>query len=367
MNRLKLLIVEDNEADLNSCKDCISDFQKEKECCIELIECKSIDEAFKVLDMTYDGAIIDIKLDTQGDEGNKILDKIRETQLRIPIAVLTATPGNVDKKPNYIGVYKKGEAGSGYADLLNEFWEIYNTGLTRIMGGRGKFEDSLGRIFNENLMLEKYRKKWIEYGNKDAKRTEKALLRHILSYLFQLLEEDDDSCFPEEFYLVSPVVPVIKTGSIVIKKESRQKFVVMTPACDLIIRTDSAGNRKRDTDRFLIVEIDSQSDVLPDYESANFSKDKEEKWKNTFRNKKSFYHWLPQTSFFDGGFVNFRKLSDIEIDVFNEKFGKPVAQISPLFVKDMVARFSAYYARQGQPEIDFSSILVSFQLSHNEN
>ena len=32
-------------------------------------------------------------------------------------------------------------------------------------------------------------------------------------------------------------------------------------------------------------------------------------------------------------------------------------QISPSFVKDIVARFSSYYARQGQPNIDFTKFM----------
>ena len=31
--------------------------------------------------------------------------------------------------------------------------------------------------------------------------------------------------------------------------------------------------------------------------------------------------------------------------------------ISPPFVKDIVARFSSYYARQGQPNIDFNKLM----------
>jgi len=366
MSDLKIMIVEDNETDLNSCQDCVHDFEQEKKCKIELVICKTIDEAFKRLDMTFDGAIIDIKLGTQGtgDEGNKVLDKIKETNLRIPVAILTATPGSVEQKPNYIGVLKKGSPGSSYTDLLNQFWEIYNTGLTRIMGGRGKIEESLGCVFNENLMPEQYRKKWIEYGKKDTLRTEKALLRHVFSHLFQLLDEDgDNSYFPEEVYLIAPETPEIKTGSIVVERESNQRFVVMTPACDLVVRNSGTIN----TDRILVVEIDTQATVFPDHPSTNLSKTQKGNLKEAYNNKKSFYyHWLPKTDFFDGGFVNFRKLSAWEIDKFEKKFGKPIIQISPPFVKDMIARFSAYYARQGQPEIDTNSFLASAQLPHDE-
>jgi hypothetical protein len=341
---LKLLIVEDNDQDLNTCRDYVNDFKRKNLCNIELIVCKTIEEAFQKLDMTFDGAIIDIKLDTQGtgDEGNIVLNKIREAHLRIPVAVFTATPGSVEEVPGYIGIFKKGSHGPQYKDLLLQFLDIYNTGLTRIMGGRGKIEDFLGRVFNENLMPEQYRKKWIEYGRKDTSRTERALLRYALNHLFQLLDEDDDKYFPEEFYLTSPLNPGIKTGNIAIDKERQLKFVVLNPACDLVIR----GDGKMKTDKILIVEIDTQEVVFTKYSST---KDQENLLKN---NLTTYYHWLPKTDFFDGGFVNFRKLFSLEIDEFNAKFGKPIVQISSPFVKDIVSRFSVYYARQGQPEIE---------------
>jgi hypothetical protein len=37
---------------------------------------------------------------------------------------------------------------------------------------------------------------------------------------------------------------------------------------------------------------------------------------------------------------------------FKNKFKKPKIQISVAFTKDIVSRFSSYYARQGQPNFD---------------
>ena len=35
----------------------------------------------------------------------------------------------------------------------------------------------------------------------------------------------------------------------------------------------------------------------------------------------------------------------------------PSIQISPPFVKDIVARFSSFYSRQGQPTVDFDELM----------
>ena len=80
---------------------------------------------------------------------------------------------------------------------------------------------------------------------------------------------------------------------------------------------------------------------------------KENRLRDVFNNNYTdYYHWLPETDFFDGGILNFRKLTSLNKDCFDEKFAKPEIQISPSFVKDIVSRFSSFYARQGQPDID---------------
>ena len=66
-----------------------------------------------------------------------------------------------------------------------------------------------------------------------------------------------------------------------------------------------------------------------------------------------YYHCLPQTDFFDLGFLDFRRLWAVpehKIDAYFENSRR--IQIAPPFIKDIVARFSSYYARQGQPTID---------------
>ncbi len=362
MADFKLLLVEDNYQDIRSCRDCVNDFKQEKSCDIELVECTSVQEAFEKLDNSFDGAIIDLKLSDKGDEGNQVVRQIEESHFRIPVAILTGTPNAADSGFAYIGVFKKGEKGAGYADLLDRFWGIHNTGLTHIMGGRGIIEETLNNVFRKNILPQK--DKWVLYGEKNPSRTEKALLRHTLSHLLQLLDDDDERYFPEEVYLKPPLNDNIRTGSVVKGKSDNQKrFVVMNPACDLVVR----GNGKCNTDRILIVEIDSQTSLFPTYPATGLNKSQQKELEKAYRNNKSaYYHWLPGTNFFEGGFLNFRKLSSFDIEDFNDKFEKPDVQISPYFVKDMVARFSAYYARQGQPDIDFDDFINALAKQQKE-
>jgi hypothetical protein len=359
MKVFRLLIVEDNDQELATCRDTIARYKDEKHREVDLIACKNVEEAFEKLDNSFDGAIIDLKLGNQGDEGNQVVKRIAESYFRIPVAILTGTPDVADSNFAYIGVFKKGDPDAGYDNLLDRFWEIYNTGLTRIMGGRGIIEETLNNVFRKNLLPKK--DKWVAYGEKEPCRTEKALLRYALNHLLQLLDDDGERCFPEEIYLIPPLTDKIRTGSIVREKSSEQRFVVMTPACDLVIRGEGKSkNGKYKTDRILIVEIEKQDEVL-EQALKNITKTdkKKKKLEAVFGNSYTdYYHWLPEIdSCKGGGFLNFRKLISLPKENFDKEFDKPEIQISPFFVKDIVARFSAYYARQGQPDIDFTHLI----------
>jgi len=354
MYDFRLLFVEDDVQFMDLFQKDVNEFENDKKCKIDFVKCENLNEAFEVLDNSFDGAIIDLRLDTQGDgdEGNKIIEKIRNSRIRIPVAILTGTPDVTDQDFSYIDVYIKGRI--EYREILNRFWEIRNTGLTNIMGGRGQIEDALYRVFNEKLMPEL--NKWIEYGKNKPDLAEKGLLRHVLSYMIQFLDKKDEKYFPEEVYLTQSGTSVFETGSIVKEKESGHKYIVMTPTCDLVIRSDG----KRNTDIVLIAEIESHSLLFPGYPYPNLNKADEEKLKKAYGNNKSnYYHWLPETNVFEGGFINFRKIFSYTINDFISKFDVLNIQISPAFIKDIIARFSFYYARQGQPEIEYNQFLHS--------
>ena len=155
MSVFRLLVVEDNEDELSVCRDTVARYIDETKRQVEIVECKSVNDSFEKLGNpknSCDGAIIDLKLDDHGDEGNLVISRIKESNHRIPVAILTGTPNVADSDFPFIGVFKKGDPGAGYADLLDRFWEIYNTGLTHIMGSRGIIEKMLNTVFHKSLL-----------------------------------------------------------------------------------------------------------------------------------------------------------------------------------------------------------------------
>ena len=340
MSTMKILLVEDSEEQQQAFTDSVEVFNdKNKPSCVKYEIAKNTSDALDEIDGSYDGAIIDLKLGSCDQGGNEVVSELKESLFRMPVIFVTAFPGDVIEHPSIIKKRRRDDG--SYEDDLLLFQEIKNTGLTNIMGGRGKIEDVLTEVFLKNLLPQ--RGTWIEYGRNDSPRTEKALLRYALNHLLQLLEDDEDKCYPEEVYLHPPLTDEIRTGSIVEDKNESRSFVVMTPACDLVVR-----DSEQETDIILLVaEVDSIKAT-----SAG-------KLKEVFKNKKLHSHWLPRTGFFEGGFINFRKLTALKDKEFREKFDVPQIQISPFFMKDITARFSSYYARQGQPDIDSSKFVDS--------
>ena len=350
MSLLKLLFVEDDESDLNTYHSTLKRYKKQNtERQIETVTAATKNRALDVLDNSFDAAIIDLKLADKGDEGNDVIREIHN-RYRIPIAVFTGTPDNVDSDLNFIGVFKKGE--TGYDEILNELYDVYDTGITRIMGGRGIIEKTMNRIFWNNILP--HLEIWKNYGRSESLRTEKALLRYTLNHLIQILD-DDEFCFPEEMYIFPPLSENLKTGSIVKQKDGDTCYVVLNPACDLVLR--NSGEIK--TDRIMLLETENVNNVVnPALNEITNKSKKEKKLKNIFGNNYTdYYHWLPKTIFFHGGFLNFRKISTLTQVDFEDSFENPGIQISPHFVKDILSRFSSYYARQGQPDIDQKKII----------
>jgi hypothetical protein len=176
-----------------------------------------------------------------------------------------------------------------------------------------------------------------------------------LNHLMQLLDDDEEECFPEEVYIHPPLQDGLRTGSIVKRKEDKKLSVVLTPACDLVIR--ESGQVK--TDKILLVEIDEETKVYGHILDKMATKEEKEKTLQTILNNRHslYHHWLPTTTFFPGGFINFRKLSTLSKKDCLKQYDAPDIQVSPHFVKDILSRFSSYYARQGQPHVECSQII----------
>lgn len=341
---IKLLLVEDDEDVRLGFIRSVDRFNHEKGTEISVVECKTLDDALGKLDRTFDGAVIDMKLGDKGGEGNEVLKVIDELNLRMPIVVLTGTPSEANHTYVHIDVQKKGEADNIL--ILEDFRQIHASGLTKVMGTRGVLEKSLSDVYKNNILNQKAA--WKAYGVADPEKSERALMRHVLNHLIQMVDLDEESCVPEEFYIYPPVGEALRTGSVVRARKGGGHHLVINPLCDLTLRANGEFNARM----IMLCKISSLTECeehLP--ENKQNSAGKRSLKENLDGNKKNSYHAVPKTAFFPGGYIDFESIMSVPKSKFSEDFEKPFLQISPAFVKDITARFSAYYGRQGQPTL----------------
>lgn len=344
MSKCKLLLVEDDSGQIDIFNSDKKRLEREKEITFDVEYAKSYDEAIEKLDKSYDGTIIDLRLDGDDPEtysGNQLIEKILK-EYRIPIAIYTATPLQSDTWPPHVKLYKRSE--TRYREVLEEFYTWYQTGITKVVGSRGFLEEKLDQIFWERLLP--LLDVWKQYSDNEAE-SEKAVLRFTVNHLMEYLDGDSDTFLPEEVYITPPIRAGIHTGSIVQHNENERYFVVLTPACDLVIR--SSGEPK--TSDILLCEIESLKSAQGFTDTKKRVK-REDFLKNLANNNsgRPYLHFLPQTQCFAGGLINFRKIHTIQPNAFNDTYSIR-HKISSAFIKDIVARFSTYYSRQGQPKV----------------
>lgn len=232
---MNVLLVEDDQTSVNDCYDIVNEFYKDK---IAIITAKDIGEAQGKLPGDIDVAIVDIRLGNNANDGNEVIKKFDEFCLRLPTVAHTATPANVDDS-RVLKTFTRGEV--TYKDIFDYLLSVYNTGITEIVGKKGLLETGINKYYNS--VFKNQCDAWIEKINNDIdpEKVKKSLLRSVIYHLEQVLENDDEKTFYEEFYLTPVDNTTLHTGSILIEERTQRYFTVMSPACDLVVRTELIG------------------------------------------------------------------------------------------------------------------------------
>jgi len=364
-NDLRLLIVEDDPKQIKVYEQQINFYNSNNETRIIHDIITNRNEGLKVLkEADYDGAIVDIKLSSTNpeDNGNEIIRQIKE-DLRFPVRVYTAFDDLDDDllvESEFYRIYKRvGERSKTVQDILEELVAIYKTGITKILGKRGTIEGYLKDIFWNHLS--------VSFGNwvREAQtedNVEKILLRHTLSHLRECLDISDsggfDNYHPAEVYITKPINSNIHTGLILKKNDDGQSFIVLTPLCDL------AQGKAKKIVLALIEKHDMQyvTDLKNKIKSSECDSDEKEKaevaLKDLLRNTHSLkYHFLPVVNGI-GGFINFQKITSFAKSEIATNFSF-VATVTNKFRKEIIARFTHYYSRQGQPNFNIDRVYDS--------
>ena len=304
------------------------------------------------LDNIYHGAIIDLDLAGKGgedDSGRAIIDIIKN-RLRFPVFVISGTIHNLNEEEKQENdLYRVVDRDDSNFDFIDEFRKIHSTGITDILNRTGKIEEYMNIIYWQHLSTSL--KPWIEETDRSNEEKKQSLIRYFIFHLQEYLDlsteadEEFSDYFPAEFFITGPVKSKMFTGDVF--TYNNFKYVVITPACDF-------GNSK--VDRVLCLKINDLNQISDKFISSNMTSSAKKELKPLLTNNKPRYHFIPSLYFknisHDAGIIDFQNQVSFEYEeVTDSSKVERIATISQPFLKDLIERYSRYYARQGAPNI----------------
>lgn len=366
MAELKLLIVEDDAELITAYNRDIESFNLASEVKIIQQQVSDKEAALAILKdkkVYFDAAIVDLKLDSneKSDDdysGNEIIREIK-SNLRFPVFVVTGTPQHISEdlktESSFFKIKTRGEEDNHLEQLV----DIYKTGITKIINSKGHIEDFLNNIFWNHLSNSM--ENWIKDDSRSPEEKQKSLLRYTLMHMQEYIDEDIEKYHPSEFYITEPIKKNIFTGDIITLEGNR--YIVLTPSCDIVLRSDGTRNTKH----ILFCKIKILPEVIENYESLTMETGKNNPVKITLNgfihNNKQNFHFIPKSNLLEAGLIDFQDKLTIPENHVNDliKNGGIVrnATISMPFLKDIISRYSNYYARQGSPDFDKDEIYKS--------
>ena len=386
---LNILVVEDNEDTIAIYERAIRthnranpDYLFEMETTDTKVD--AIDKLTRI-DKIFDGAIIDLDLnDTKGydsSSGREVIRVIKE-KLRFPVFVISGTIGDLsedEKEEN--DLYRVVDRNDGSFSFIDEFIKIHATGITDILNRTGKIEEYMNKIYWEHLSTSL--RPWMDLQPKEGvgvtnfnQEKKQSLIRYVMFHLQEYLDisshsnrDDLSDYFPAEFFITGPIKNKMFTGDIFIYRDCR--YVALTPACDF-----SNSN----VDRVLCVKINEFHEIDDRFKPEGMSNGGKKELEKYLTNNKTRFHFIPSlyfnNSLYNPGIIDFQNqisftYKELTEDVFEEldeeevsrtseeknmrviksKKAKRIATISQPFLKDLIERYSRYFARQGAPNI----------------
>jgi len=354
---MKLLIVEDDDAQIQLYEDSIESFNKISEIKIEYEKFKNIEDSKEsLLSPDFDAAVIDLKLTKGKDtlDGLEIVKEIETTQ-RFPIFIVSGSISSIDDKEEN-AFFKKRNRDSNFKDILSEIVEIYQTGITNILGRTGDIEKYLTNIFWNHLSNSM--ELWVKDETRSPEEKQKSLLRYTLSHMQEYIDEEIAKYHPSEFYITAPIKSNIFTGDIITFQGYR--YIVLTPSCDIIKRADGSRNAKM----ILFCKIIDLSEGIKNFEllkvNTSESNDNRKRLNSFVENKKQNYHFAPKSNHIEAGLIDFQDKLTIDSDDVESLINKNelvrIATVSMPFLKDIISRYTNYFSRQGSPDFNVNEV-----------
>jgi hypothetical protein len=367
----RLLLVEDNEDHRAGYQVLIKEYEEDHPIRFKVFPAESLSAARLLIktEGEFDGAIIDLKLrrdvavdDGAAYEGNELIVELTEIA-RCPVIVFSANPMNISWEAKN-RIFRTIDRGEGFTKAIELLDVINSSGISELMKKTGLIEGYLDKVY-WNVLWDR-RDTWLAYAA-TGKPTKDAMLRLVLNHLVEFIGLGSSEYFPDEAYLKVFNADILRTGQLYKNKANNEHFIMISPACDLVVHEDGPKSEFVQLCRIychneepIISYLRQAGEKLPEpkeptFKEARIIKNRADAFlRDAPGNKKDCYHYLPKSdsTVFKGGVVNFREVGSFKRESFADNFSAIGIQVAPPFLKDIVSRFSSYYARQGQPVFD---------------
>ena len=346
--QIKIIIIEDNESQKEMYQDCIDEFNLSNEN-LEIEAFKFADDK-NVPDILYNNRIDAILIDldwgrgTQGKDGSMLVRKIHK-DCRVPIFIVSGNLNLLEDQYEDSPILRKYQRDEiDFNNILEEISDLYKTGYTRALGSQSMIDQMLSKVFWNHMSSV-----ISNWNNQSDDIQMQRMLRFAVTRVNEMLTVKTGDMHDEydtlEFYIKPSIKDRPFTGDIINYEE--ENYVVITAACDM---------EQENSDFVVLCGIDFQQiNDLKD-KIKNNSNSAEKTLSSFVNNGKSRYHLLPPCDLFLGGLIDFQRIQSVNINDFKEK-AAVIASINPVFHKDIQARFSHYYGRQGQPQLSKNNII----------
>ena len=358
---IKLLIVDDDKNIIDDFIKTIQRIERDTDIKYKTYTANTLDEALeKFKYYKLDISIVDLNLKEGGldnQDGNIVVSNIIDG-FRIPIIVISGEPeklSDIHKNNKMIKLITRGdETYSNQIIFATLIPKLLNSKTLQYFSRNGYLEHKINDFYWNNL--QKTIESWDKIAIEHTDDIDKILSRHTVASLNEQLYVNGnvghfDKFHPAEMYIIPRIIQHYHTGDI-LEKEGLL-YTILSPACDIVNQVN--------LDFYILVKIVS-FDELPLLEEKikegvdvklDFYDKLNKKGRSCYddckSNKKDRFHYLPNFNIIKEGLIDFQRIKKVEKE--NIKEYTPIASISSIFLKDIIARFSAYYARQGQPNL----------------
>lgn len=370
---ISILMVEDNKEQQQAVQDAIDEYNEGNgDLPISIETCVTAQAAISKLcsNKNYDAVFIDLKLKGDTEQGgiasgNEVIDHITDAGTgRYLIYVISGTLESLEETYRETfnnPLLRAFERTTETKVIIDDLISSYKTGVTKILGRRGKLEQFINKIYLEHLST------GFDYWRKGDEDKEIELLRYTTLHLLEYLDcpsvtpkEDDPQhnevyYFEPEFYVLPPIKKHFSTGDII--EYNSKRYVLISPACDIALRGYDGETPKINVESIVLLEIlpfDKKVIVGLGVQLKNDGCTNSDAWRrftsSIKENKKNRFSYIPEYSEIKEGFIDFKRIINIPVsDYLSSEKTTRIATITSPFISDIQAQFSNYYARQGQP------------------